>query len=421
MTLQFLQTGSLTTRWAVARRSEPAWPAVKRINDNGCVPPLLTGELEGAILVLMVDVQAALMAADVIQRPIAWNSVVPILVMGGAAIAAFTIYRRPGVDQWLSVSAARRRFATLVGVISGGGAGILLAVADFKKFFGGNADAHDAIILSGLGLLSVIPVLSQFLLLRRADTSDAELAESREEVTAAKNSEFFQLLVNRSFLQAVGQKRDSIRAVRNTVGVRVDRPHEQLQRIREGGNPQRQIKILVAIVFDIYRQMLNQTNAKASLRVAYFDYDRCYLRPRYTWDGINGDCTPEVTGRAKERFRVQPKAGRAPSAASCAAVAAASRGEIVIIPDAIVAHDDPSSPFGFFGDAHQTRLRSMVVIPLGAREGNPFHEHVLCIDTDETGFFHESQLEQFRLIKQNLEVRLSCELELERLYHDGVE
>ena len=145
--------------------------------------------------------------------------------------------------------------------------------------------------------------------------------------------------------------------------------------------PDDQMGFIIFGVYKLYERIVQKRDPNAKLRIAYFRVEGQHLVPVQAWDGMSEDCVRGVFKECKDRFHVTRGVGR------CLAVAAIYDKRILIVEDAEEAASASDVPFEYFVSAQRDRIRSMVAIPLGDSVSGGYAHHVVCIDTDQVGFF----------------------------------
>lgn len=293
--------------------------------------------------------------------------------------------------------------------------GIACRLPKWQGVLNGKADSIDCGLLTAIAAMAVLAILASMTQLRQNDTSEARVKELKDTNTAlkeiadvAKKQEFFYRWVAQSFLRAVGTKADSLHRTIGEVSIRADSKHPTVRDLKRAVDPNRQIATLIQILYSIYEQLLHHVNDRAKLRVVYFRVEKNELKVQLAWNGTTDQFVKSLPRKAKDKFSLK-------NGPQCAASWCAINGDIMIIPDAEKADQDPLHPFEFSFSFQKNYLRSALVIPIKESAIDSHCRHVICVDTDCTGFFNESHREEHEFIKRQFEQRLLVEIGMEKL------
>ncbi|MBS0208867.1 MAG: hypothetical protein JSS27_07935 [Planctomycetes bacterium] len=344
--------------------------------------------------------------------------------LGG--ISLYTYFRAAWPQNWLDSRPSLKRSLSALIILLGGVGTLLGKFVDTKAHFepSHTLDWTDLPVFL-LVAVAMTAILVQGLLLKQSDKKESELQELKQQLQAANQdceaarfNEFFNLVVSQSFLEAIGQKKDSVvqaakdkkwRVDGATPGVPPD-ARALLRILTDAMAPGKQIKTLIFVVHRIFRLLMVRVNPTATLRVGYYVLDKDMLKLRVSWDGQSEDCLKShKKNGTKDRYRIDA------TNRNSLIVAAATTGDIQVVEDAKLSHDDGTAPFEFWHNGQKSYLHSMVAIPFGETTDGGVQTHVICIDAN-FGFFKKSQMEQLRLIQQNLEQRLLCEHGYESIF-----
>jgi hypothetical protein len=352
-----------------------------------------------------------------------WSSFLPLLSLVVWILLGVLVYRVSSIwDQWLTKTRQRRQSIGFGVLVCAAISAVLLCLVDWPHIVETISSwtplsILDSSLLTVIGFSVVASVLLEGIQQRISDEVDNQVADLVKDVDDA-NSErdhakfeaWFYRMVGSAFLRAVGEKADRFQKAAHGKMIRIDTPHA-LQQLNELADANLQIKTLVQVVYSIYYQILSKLNDQAKLRVAYMFVKGTSLSLRYAWDGTHANCIQSFT-KAKGKFKIcdPPRT---------AAVNATKTGSVQIIENAKDADSDPACCFGFCWNGQSEHLKSMLVMPVREFNGNDSFGHIICVDTDEVGFFKECHRNLYEHVAEQVGKRLLVELGVERIFNNG--
>lgn len=337
----------------------------------------------------------------------------PVAVAIGAVVGAVWASRyRHAIDNWLAQNKINRLAAFIViqGIVPAVAA-IFVEAADFSDLFQGQIPRHESRTLTILTGLTSIFIWGQFVLYWHESRWEQRLADEREQRKTAEDkydlaqrSLDYLIEVSKTFLQVVGFKHARIRDL-------IERDHGAealtVSDLVTALAPRDQMIRILHAAFLIGRSHLKPGS---DLRIAYFESDGTYLVPKHSWDGTSSNCCSSALERHREKFRIDS------AAAECLAVHVVHTASIRVVPDAEAADIDPNVPFRFFDTAQRSVIRSAVAIPLRlSRDSASPIGHVICLDTNERGGFHEGQEQAWVVLREQVQQRLMLERDVETI------
>ena len=191
--------------------------------------------------------------------------------------------------------------------------------------------------------------------------------------------------------------------------VSADSNRVSIQKVREGLEPERQIRLILESLASLLRieATLKQGGSGQNFRIGLFAEDSGFLVPVDAFDLATRSHEP-FTSYQKYPVRFSVDNIENPSQA----VRCVVEGRAIIVPDCA-----NEASFDYFEDKQRGYLRSMVAYPLVefCRDGHTPVRAALLLDTNVAGYFREEDREMIEMRIKEFVVRIDLEYAVGRL------